>query len=258
MLDNMAANRKGYRLEKEHEARVEQRRNYLNGLYMRTAKAHIDPDVAPFLPGINILQNVPQFHDYLHDRAEAVVDVTVPDAEGIIRNFVASSIRHKKQYLVQIMARAGVTAIADGHSTDDILNLATALFQCCNEHARVFIGWDEAGVHTRPPPKRFPKHMNFNDFPLEYPCRGTRGLNDTLVESEFGVDLKCKFAYCTGARDVLEKIAVLIGVDWRVVPAKTLDALGKRFVCKTCPFWPKNGAYGLDAMDWRQCVRTSL
>ena len=56
MLDNMAANRKGYRLEKEHEARVEQRRNYLNRLYMRTAKTHIDPDVAPFLPGINIVE----------------------------------------------------------------------------------------------------------------------------------------------------------------------------------------------------------
>ncbi len=255
MLDNMAASNKRYRLEREHEGRVEQRRNRLNELYMRTAKAHLDPDDSPFLPGINILQNVPQFQDYLHDRAEAVVDVTVPDAEWIIRSFIALAIHHKKQYLIQIMAKAGVTAIADDHSADDILGLATALFQCCNEHARVFIGWDEAGVHTRPPPKRFSKNINFDYFPLEYPCRGTHGLNDTLVESEFGVDLKCKFAYCTGARDVLEQIAGLLDVDWRVVPAKTLDALGRRFVCKTCPFWPTNGAYGLDAMDWRECVR---
>lgn len=257
MLDNIVANEKTYRLEKEHEGRVEHRRNHLAELYTRTAKAHVSPAVAPFLPSLTILQNLPLFHGYLHDRGETVADMTVvPDAEGVIQRFVTSVIRDKKQYLVQMMANAGVVAIADGHSTDDILKLATALFQCCNAHSRVFIGWDEAGVRTNPPRKRMPKDIsNPGNLPLDFPCKIVRGAGDTLVASEYGVDLNCKFAFSTFARDALKEIAVLLDVDWRVVPAKTLDALDKRFVCKTCPFRRKNGAYGLDAMDWRECVR---
>ena len=67
IFDQMVADRRKSRLAREHEERVKNRRNNLDRFYTLTAKAHISPKVAPFLPSLNILQNVPIFHDYLHD-----------------------------------------------------------------------------------------------------------------------------------------------------------------------------------------------
>ena len=89
--------------------------------------------------------------------------VLVPDAQGIIQHFVESVIHDKKQYLVKIMADAGAVAIADGHESvdaDDILELATALFQCCDAHGRVFIGWEEVGVYTNSPSKETQRRIS--------------------------------------------------------------------------------------------------
>lgn len=253
MFDEMVADQKEYRLEKEHDGRVEYRRNCLAEFYARTAKVHISPEVAPFLPSLKILQNLPLFHDFLHDREKTIADVTVvPDAEGVIRRFVASVIRDKKQYLVQILADAGVVAIPDGRSADDVLGLATALFQCCQSHDWALIGWDEAGVRTiHPRLWSYKRTKTLNEHPLVCDCN----VRSALVESEYGVDLQCRFVFSTTGRYVLKGIAALLSVNWRVVRAKTLDALGKRFVCKTCPFRRKGGAFGLNVMDWRECVR---
>ncbi len=192
-----------------------------------------------------------------------MADVTVvPDAEGIIQRFIASVIRDKKQYLVNIMVDAGAVVIAHGHeSVDNILELATALFQCCEAHGRVFIGWDEAGVYTNPPSKGSP-YSSYNSRPLDlhYTCEMDGDVDNTLpvvaTDSEYGVDLNCRLRFSTGASDTLKGITELLGVDWRTVPAKVLDALGRRFVCKMCS---SNGRDGrLLALDWRECVRTSL
>ena len=263
----MVADQKKSRLAREHVERVETRRNHLNEFYTLTAKSHMNPKVAPFLPSPNILQNVPIFQDYLHNKTETVdVTVLLPDAEGLIQRFVSSVIHDKKQYFVKIMADAGAVAIADGHESvdaDDILELATALFQCCDAHGRVFIGWDEVGVYTNPPSKETQRRVSSRyyylrgNLPLSLKFACNIYGDNTLVATEYGVDLNCRFKFSTSAWNTLKDIAELLGVDWRTVPAKVLDALGKRFVCKTCSFtYKRNGASGLDAMDWRECVRT--
>ena len=152
---------------------------------------------------------------------------------------------------------ADTGAVADGHeSADDILELATALFQCCDAHGRVFIGWDEAGVYTNPlsMKPRGPlsggclRHTSFA-------CEVGDGVDNTLVATEYGVDLNCRFTFNTAAWNTLKQIAELLGVDWRSVPAKVLDTLGKRFVCKTCS---SGYTHELFVLDWRACVRTPL
>ena len=254
IFDQMVADRRKSRLAREHEERVKKRRNNLDRFYTLTAKAHISPKVAPFLPSLNILQNVPIFHDYLHDKAETVVDVTVvvPDAEGMIQRFVASFIRDKKQYLVKIMADAGIVAVAEGHESVDItLELATALFECCDAHDRIFIGWDEAGVYTNVLSKERDSSGRLN---LYSTCKTGGNLGNTLAATEYEVDLNCRFAFSIAAVNTLKEITELIAVDWRTVPARVLDALGKRFVRKICSC---NGHDGrILALDWRECVRT--
>ncbi len=214
-FDEKVADRKKYRLAREHEERVEARRNHLNEFYLLTAKTHMNPKVAPFLPIPTILQKVPIFQDYLHNKTETVdVTVLLPDAEGYLQHFVSSVIDDKKQYLVKIMADAGVVAITDGQeSVDDILELATALFQCCDAHGRVFIGWDEVGVYTNPPSKETQRQMSSRyyylrgDLPLslKFACNIYGG--NTLVATEYGVDLNCRFKFDTSAWDTLKKIA---------------------------------------------------
>ena len=73
----------------------------------------------------------------------------------------------------------------------------------------------------------------------------------------YGVDLNCRLTFATAAWNILKEITALLGVDWRTVPAKVLDALGKRFVCKTCSFDNEGEQHVRPAMDWRECVRTS-
>ncbi len=254
----MAADRRKSRLAREHVERVEARRKHLNEFYTLTAKAHIDSKVAPFLPSPDILQKIPIFQDYLHDKSETVdVTLILPDAEGLIQRFVASVIHDKKQYLVKIMADAGAVAVADGNeSVDDILELATALFQCCDAHRMVFIGWDEAGVYTHLISMKPRGRLSGGRLlPSVFACQVDGSVDSTLVATEYGVDLKWRFTFNTAAWNTLKHIAELLSVDWRTVPAKVLDALGKQFVCKTCSSRFTSKLY---AEDWRACVRTNL
>ena len=249
----MVADQKKSRLAREHVERVETRRNHLNEFYTLTAKSHMNPKVAPFLPSPNILQNVPIFQDYLHNKTETVdVTVLLPDAEGLIQRFVSSVIHDKKQYFVKIMADAGIVAVAEGHESVDItLELATALFECCDAHDRIFIGWDEAGVYTNVLSKERDSSGRLN---LYSTCKTGGNLGNTLAATEYEVDLNCRFAFSIAAVNTLKEITELIAVDWRTVPARVLDALGKRFVCKICSC---NGHDGrVLALDWRECVRT--
>ncbi len=185
------------------------------------------------------------------DGAETVVDVTVvPDAERIIQRFIASVICKKKQHLVNIMVNAGVVAVSDGQEpTDRTLELATALFER-TAHNRVFVGWDEAGVYTNVLPRKRNSSGRFN---FHFTCKTGGDPGNKVVATEYEVDLNCRFKFSIAAMNTLKEITELIAVDWRTVPARVLDALGKRFVCKICSC---NGHDGrILALDWRECVR---
>ncbi len=95
---------------------------------------------------------------------------------------------------------------------------------------------------------------------LKFACEINGGVGTTLpvvaTDSEYGVDLNCRLTFATAAWNTLKEIAELLGVDWRTVPAKVLDALGKRFVCKKCTFGHGGDRLVKPAMDWRECVRT--
>ncbi len=144
---------------------------------------------------------------------------------------------------------------------DDILDLATALFQCCDAHCRVFVGWNEAGVYTNPPSKKTDYSYSRGPLHLKFACKIGGSVGTTLPvvanDSEYGVDLNYRLTFATAAWNTLKEITELLGVDWRTVPAKFLDALGKRFVCKMCTFDFEKNRFVKPAMDWRECVRTS-
>ena len=248
LLEVNVAYAKSHRLCKEHEERVEKRRQLIVEFYTDTTQAYLKPNIAPYLPPTSFLLELPFFKTFLNDPKDTVTSVPVETATNEIIHFVQSVIRDKKRFLIKLWAAAnGNTDMVSPEQlahTDSpsVLDLATAVFECkCNSrNPYVMVGWEEIGVHK--------------------PSCGIKETKETSSgkPSVYGnFDLQLQFRYSATARRVLEVLVKLVNVDLQYVRARDLDAMNTRFICKTCPFHQKGTAWGLHSMDWRQCVRFS-
>ncbi|KJA26734.1 hypothetical protein HYPSUDRAFT_198547 [Hypholoma sublateritium FD-334 SS-4] len=245
LLEEVVGNAKSERLWNEHQERVEKRRRLVLEFYTDTVKAHLKPDIAPYLPSTSFLFKLPLFKSYVNDPQDTVSDVPSEIATNEITRFVHSVLQDKKRFLIKLWAAANEDTdmvspeCAIHRDSPGVLDLATAVFECKwnSRDPYVMVGWEDTGVHN--------------------PSCGIKQ-NSGVKSSVYDLDLQLRFRYSTTARRVLEVLAKLINVDLRYARAKDLDALNARFICKTCPFRRKGKAYGLDSMDWRQCLSHTL
>ncbi len=155
LLEQVIANAKSHRLCKEHEERVEKRRQLVVEFYTDTAKAHLKPNIAPYLPDTSFLLELPFFKTFVNDPKDTVANVPVEIATNEIVHFVQSVIRDKKRFLIKLWAAAnGNTDMVSPEQlahTDSpsVLDLATAVFECkcTSRNPYVMVGWEEIGVH---------------------------------------------------------------------------------------------------------------
>ncbi|KAF9486154.1 hypothetical protein BDN70DRAFT_237123 [Pholiota conissans] len=229
MLESLVDGEKASRLQSEHMARVNARKERVAAFYSRTTKRFITYRKQSCFPDLTIIYDMSFFADYVNDQNEGIVELEPELAQQELLQFGDAFVDAKKHRLYELLLGTGLlaekeTAISDpGRS----LELAVAIFECCS---RTFIGWEEACAHMR----------LFRN--------GVARIQDAR-------DATFLMHYSDAGYQALKNLASILNIGpVETLLPKDLDALNKRFVCKKCPLERKAGLCGLPSLTWRECL----
>ncbi|KAF9486253.1 hypothetical protein BDN70DRAFT_870338 [Pholiota conissans] len=226
LLESQVLSAREMRLEREHRKRQKVRRKKLDAIFCDVECANFIAEVHQYVPS----GGIHHFANWINDPQELVVDPPSDSARQILeymqKNLLANS---KLQSFSKILFDCLQKACLFPDGTDfesnpcHFLNLAVAVFECCGS---VFSGWEEIGVHR---------------------CKN--GVN--FLEGDFSSSL---VRFSEVGHQTLKILAELLHINsLESVSTKDLDALNRRFVCKTCPIGQKNNVC-LRSMTWRECL----
>jgi hypothetical protein len=160
-----------------------------------------------------------------------VTVVTFDDAFAHLPKLLAAAMEGRKNSLRDLCPN-GPNEDETIDTSLDLMDLATATFQCKQDPAFLF-GWDEIASH------------HCREEVVLFTHDGVLPLKTTPLLVE----------YSPWAANVVKKVAEVIGLDHTTVTPADLDEENMRFSCDSCGPHKEGAKYYKPGYDWRTLVR---
>ncbi|KAF9472254.1 hypothetical protein BDN70DRAFT_971662 [Pholiota conissans] len=165
------------------------------------------------------------FDDYINDPRKDIDPLDYEIAEPEIQRFIQTYMTTKRRQFIMLL---------EGDLLDWELELAIAVFECCG---KLCVGFDEAGMHL---------------------CQNRGGYGLSMLDA---TDYSLVFRFSETGYQALKMIVGILSLgseSLRTLKAADLDAMNRRFVCKTCKLFHKDGLLGLLTLTWRECLHHAI